>query len=113
MEENKTNKYVKEGALQGAAGAAVGIVIAVGLISVLSVLMGTISGTAYEISEDQIDLISNTTVKTYVKDGIIAAFKAQKQANEFLPIIILGLVFAVVIAVIMNSVGGTAGGSAL
>jgi hypothetical protein len=61
--------------------------------------------------------ISNGTVKSSVKDGIISGFEALEQTGNYLPIIVLAVVIALVLFLVLGMTnvanGGGGRGSAL
>lgn len=107
-------KFKVEGQV-GAMGAALGLVVTVGIAVVIHTFIGTLSGQTYELVEDDIDNITNETIKGYVKDGIASGFNAYAKTGQYLPLIVLAVVIGVVITVVLGiaPMGGYAGGSAL
>lgn len=103
----KTKLYEKKG--QAAAVNAI-ITLAVGLavITMIQIFTGVLSGQTYQLAEEKIDAITNTTIKEYVKGGIISSFSAQKQNADFTPIVGLAVITAIVLMLILGftNVGG-------
>jgi len=99
----------------GAMGAALALVVTVGIAVVIHTFIGTLSGQTYELVEADIDAIGNTTIKGYVKQGIASGFNAYAKTGQYLPLIVLAVVIGVVITVVLGiaPMGGYAGGSAL
>ena len=106
-------KYVKDGMVMGGAvGAIIGLVVAGGISTVLIIFLSSLSGQTYELVEDDIDAISNETIKTSVKEAIVSGFDAQEKTAKYLPLVILALVIGIVLTVILGitNIGGMGGG---
>lgn len=93
-------------------------VVIMGVATVLTVLTSVISAKTYVISQSDIGSISDATISGYVNDTIEAGFEASKTGNEFLPIMYIGFVMAIVIGLIFSvmavtTMGARGGGSVL
>jgi len=120
MQELETKKlYEKKG--QMGAGAAVGaiitLIVGVGVSVLVLIFVGSLGGQTYQLVESDIDEISNTTIKNSIKQGIVSGFEALEQTGNYLPIIVLAVVIAVVLTLVIGftAFGGGGGyrGSAL
>lgn len=107
--------YKKKGQSAGAVGAIITLIVGVGVSVLVLIFVGTLGGQTYQLTESKIDAITNTTVKGYVKDSIVSGFSALKQTGDYLPIIVLAVVIALVMALVLGftALGGRGGGSAL
>lgn len=107
--------YQKKGQSAGAVGAIITLIVGVGVSVLVLIFVGTLGGQTYELTEDQIDAITNTTVKESVKLSIISGFDALEQTGSYLPIIVLAVVIAIVLALVLGftAFGRMGGGSAL
>jgi hypothetical protein len=107
-------KYEKKGQMGGAVGAVIQLITGVGVAVLVLIFVGSLGGQTYELVEDDIDAITNGTVKASVKNGIISGFEALEQTGDYLPIIVLAVVIALVLFLVLgmtNTAGGR--GSAL
>lgn len=104
--------YHKKGEI---GGSIIGIVLAVGIATVITIFTGVLSGQSYQLSESKIAAINDSTIKGYVQDSITAGFSAQKQASEMMPLIVLASVIGIVLAVVvgMTAFGGSRSGGVL
>lgn len=101
--------YKKKGQSFGAVGAVITLIVGVGVSVLVLIFVGTLGGQTYELVEDDIDAITNTTIQTHIKNGIVSGFSALEQTGDYLPIIVLAVVIALVLALVL---GFTAFGSA-
>ena len=116
MQETEQEKYELEGQLGGAVGAIITLITGVGVAVLVLIFVGALGGQTYNLVEPDIDAISNGTVRDSVKDGIISGFSALEQTGDYLPIIVLAVVIALVLFLVLgftNLNGGGRGGSAL
>jgi hypothetical protein len=104
--------YKKSGVIQASVGAVIFLIVGMAIASMVNIFTGTLSGKTYSLMEDDIDSITNTTIKDSIKSGIISGFEAQKQTADFLPLIVMALVITIVLIVLLSipMVGGIAGG---
>lgn len=108
--------YKKRGYLGGAVGAVITLITGVGVAVLVLIFVGSLGGQTYELVEADIDGITNTTVKDHVKGSIISGFEALEQTGDYLPIIVLAVIIALVLTLVLGftGMGGSYGrGSAL
>jgi hypothetical protein len=100
--------YKKKGQMNGAVAATIQLITGVGVAVLVLIFVGALGGQTYNLVEPDIDAISNDTIKTAVKDGIVSGFTALKQTGSYLPIIVLATVIALVLFLVlgMSGVGG-------
>jgi len=106
-------KYKKEGQMGGAVGAVIQLITGIGVAVLVLIFVGALGGQTYNLVEADIDAITNETVKTSVKSGIISGFEALQQTGEYLPIIVLAVVIALVLFLVLgmtNVANGSGGG---
>ena len=117
MQETKQKSfYKKAGQTQGAVGAVISLIVGVGVAVLVLIFVGVLGGQAYELSEDDIDDITNTTIKTHIKNSIISGFEALEDTGDYLPLIVLGIIIFLVLGLVLGMTalgGGSAGGTAL
>lgn len=108
-----TKLYEKKGQ-SGAVGAIITLVVGMGVAVLLLIFVGTLGGQTYQLTESKIDEITNTTIKNYVKDSVVSGFSALKTVSDYLPIVGLAVIIAVVLALVLGFTRvGQGGGSAL
>ena len=78
----------------------VGFAVA-GLLFTFTQVLG---GQTYELVEDDIDAITNETIKEAIKGGIISNFEAQRQIGDYMPIIALAIIITIVIGLIIGGI---------
>ena len=78
----------------------VGFAVA-GLLFTFTQVLG---GQTYQLVEDDIDAISNATIKASIKSGIASNFEAQKQIGDYMPIIALAIIITIVIGLIIGGI---------
>lgn len=115
-QETKKLYYMKEGQAQGAVGAVIALIVGVGVSVLILIFVGVLGGQAYDIAEDDIDAISNVTIRNSVRNSIVSGFEALENTGDYLPLIVLGIVIFIVLGLVLGMTafsGGVGGGSAL
>ena len=112
------NEYEVEGQMiQNTMGGVVALIASIAVAVLLLIFTGVLSGQAYQQSEADLDAITNTTIKTSVKNAIISGFEAQEKTGDYLPLIVLAMVIGLVLTVVLslvfipNMTGGRGGGA--
>lgn len=117
MKQETEFEYEKSGQMGGAVGAVITLITGVGVAVLVLIFVGALGGQTYNLVEPDIDAITNGTVQTSVKNGIISGFEALEQTGDYLPIIVLAVVISLVLFLVlgMTAFGGNGGmrGSAL
>jgi len=105
-------EYKEKGQIQGIISAVILLVIGVGVATLVQVFVGVLSGQTYQLSEDKISAITNTTIQGHVREAIVSGFQAQETTGSYLPIIVLGVVIFLVLTLVLGftSIGGGMGG---
>jgi len=109
-------KYKKKGQTSGAVGAIIMLIVGIGVAVMVLIFIGALGGQTYELVEDDIDAITNTTIQGHVKTSIISGFEALEQTGNYLPIIVLAVVISLVLTLVLGFMafgGAGRGGSAL
>jgi hypothetical protein len=109
-------KYEREGFAGQTVGAIVTLIVGVGVAVLVLIFVGSLGGQTYELVEEDIDGITNTTISDSVKGGVISGFEALEQTGDYLPIIVLAVVISLVLMLVLGMgglTGGYSGGSAL
>lgn len=116
-EKRENTLYKKEGQAGMAVGSIITLIVGVGVAVLVLIFVGSLGGQTYELVEADIDAISNTTIKTSVKNSIVSGFEALEQTGDYLPIVVLAVIIALVLALVLGftAFGGGIGrgGSAL
>jgi len=116
MQELKLKTFKKKGQAAGAVGAIITLIVGVGVSVLVLIFVGSLGGQTYELVEDDLDDITNLTIKNSIKNSIISGFAALEQTGDFLPIIVLAVVISLVLALVLSftALGGQGrGGTAL
>lgn len=118
LETQKT--YREKGQVMGSMQAIIALVLFFGVAVILYIFTGVIAGQTYELTESDIDAITNTTIKGNIKEGIAKGFEGYKQLGNYMPLLVLALILGVILAVLLGIVaftgvgfGGGRGGSVL
>jgi flagellar biosynthesis protein FlhB len=109
-------KYKKKGQTMGSVGAIIGLITGIGVSVMVLIFVGVLAGQTYQMSEANIDAITNTTIRSHVKGSIISGFSALETTGDYLPIIVLAVIIAIVLSLVLGLTafsGGGRGGSAL
>jgi len=108
--------YEKSGQSAGAVGAIIMLIVGIGVSVMVLIFIGALGGQTYNLVEEDIDNISDATIKASVKSGITSGFEALEQTGNYLPIIVLAVVISLVLTLVLGftAFGGMGrGGSAL
>jgi len=104
-------KYEKKGQVAaGAVSSVIVLMIGMVIVAIVTVFGGAIAGTAYQVSETQINTITNETIKGYIKDSAIESFKAMKQTSSYTPLVFLGVIVFIVLSMVVGLMAFTGGG---
>lgn len=103
-------EYKKKGQMQGAVGAMISLIVGVGVSTLILILTGALGGQTYNLVEDDINEIADSTINASVHASIKSGFTAQEQTANYLPIIVLAVVIALVLALVLGFAGGATGG---
>ena len=115
MEQKTELVYEREGQVQGAVSNIIFLIVGIGVAVLILIFVGVLAGQTYNLTESQIDNISDATIQASVKNSIISGFSALEQTGTFLPIIVLAVVIALVLSLILGflafgNLGGMGGG---
>lgn len=112
--ETKTEQiYEREGQVQGAVGAIIFLIVGIGVATLVLIFVGALGGQTWELVEDDVDSITNTTISGSIKTAVVSGFSALEQTGKFLPIIVLAVVITLVLTLILGflTFGNMGGGS--
>lgn len=107
--------YMKEGQSAGAVGNIIVLIVGVGVSVLVLIFVGSLGGQTYQLVEDDLGDITNTTIRTSVNDAIYSSFQALEDTGSYMPIIVLAVVISLVLGLVLGftAIGGRGGGSAL
>jgi hypothetical protein len=98
------------------AGAMTTLIIGVGVSVLLLIFIGVLGGQAYSLTQSNIESINDSVIKGYVKDAITSGFQSLKTVGQYMPLVVLAVVIAVILTVVLGLGvfgGGRATASAL
>jgi archaellum biogenesis protein FlaJ (TadC family) len=103
---NSKNSLRKNNAAQtaGAVMAVIILIVGFAVAGLLFTFTQVLSGQTYNLVEDDIDAINNTTIKNAIKTGIISNFEAQQQIGDYMPIIALAIIITIIISLIIGGI---------
>ena len=115
MEQESVSLYEKKGYVNQAIGGIITLVVGVGVAVLVMIFVGTLGGQTYQLTESKITSITNANVSSNVILAIQSGFTALKQTGDYLPIIVLAVIIALVLSMVLGftQFGGSGGGSAL
>jgi len=107
-------KKIKESG-QMAASASVSsmivLIVGVAIAVLIMIFVGALAGQTYNLVESDLDNISDATIKASVKSSITSGFEALEQTGNYLPLLVLAVITALVIGLVLSfgSFGGMGG----
>lgn len=106
-------KKIKESG-QMAASASVSsmivLIVGVAIAVLIMIFVGALSGQTYNIVEDDLNAINDSTIQTSVKNSITSGFEALEQTGNYLPLLVLAVITALVIGLVLSFGAFTGGG---
>jgi len=112
QELEQEQKFEAEGFVSGSVQAAITLIVGMSVATVVIIFSSSLSAKTYELTEDDINAISNSTIKTSVQNAVLSGFEAQEQTANFLPLIVLAVVITLVLVLLLSMpmIGGAMGG---
>lgn len=111
----KKTLFNKKGQVAGGAvGNLITLIVGVGVGTLVLIFVGTLGGQTYNLTEADIDNISDATIKASVKNSITSGFESLEQTGDYMPIIVLAVVIFLVLSLVLGftAFGGNRGGGA-
>ena len=107
-------KQIKESGQMGAStsvSSMIVLIVGVAIAVLIMIFVGALSGQTYNLVETDLDAINDTTIKTSVKSSITSGFEALEQTGNYLPLLVLAVITALVIGLVLSfgSFGGMGG----
>jgi high-affinity Fe2+/Pb2+ permease len=84
------------------AGAMTTLIIGVGIAVLLLIFIGVLGGQAYSLTQSNIENITDATIRGYVKDAITSGFKSLQTVGQYMPLIVLAVVIAVILSIVLG-----------
>lgn len=102
METETMTKYVRKGQVQGAVTSIILLIVGASVATMILIFSGALSGQVYEKVEADITAITNDTIETHIKKGIISGFEAFEDTGDYLSIVILAVIITVVLGLVLG-----------
>jgi len=81
-----------------------------GVATLVLIFVGVLGGQTYNLTEDDIESINDSEVKSHVQEGIKSGFQSIEQTGNYLPIIVLAIVITIVLSLVIGMTALTGGG---
>lgn len=102
--------FSKKGQAFGAVGAVISLIVGIGVSVLVLVFVGSLGGQTWELVENDVDKITNETVRAHIRNGVISGFNALEQTGNYLPIIVMAVIISLVMYLILGMAGGVGAG---
>lgn len=102
--------YHKEGFAEVAVGSIITLITGVAAIVLIMIMVGTLGGKMYNITQADINAINDSTIKGYVNSAISSSFNALNQTASYVPIVVLAVITFLVLFLVLAGTGGFGGG---
>lgn len=106
LELAKEDNVVLAGYVNSGVGAVIGLIVGIGVATLVLIFVGVIGGQTYQTAEAQINQINNTVVKSYVDSAITSGFKSLSLTGDYLPLVVLATIISVVLMTLFGVFGG-------
>jgi hypothetical protein len=94
--------YESDGYVSENVGAIIFLIVGVGIATLVLIFVGVLGGQVFQQTEGDLDAISNSTIKNYVKNAILKGFQALNTTGSYLPIVVLAVIIFVVLSIVMG-----------
>jgi len=123
MQEIKEFEYKEEGVVNQTIGAMIALFVGLGVVALVVILVGVLSGKAYNTVEADISALAdvnaesgatisgNPIIEQDINNAIHHGFSSFNDGVAFLPIIVLALVFFLVLALLATGMRPFSGGA--
>lgn len=104
MEQKTIELYRKKGQMvaSGAVAAILILVVGLSVITLVLIFTGVLGGKVYNLVEDDINNISDATIKANIQDGIKAGFESNKETAEFMPVVSMAVIIFIVLSMVIG-----------
>jgi len=110
MEKNKLYRKKGQMVAGGAVTAILILVVGLSVVTLVLIFTGVLGGKVYNLVEDDINNISDTTIKTHIQDGIKAGFESNKETAEFMPVVSMAVIIFIVLSMVIGFTALTGAG---
>jgi len=83
-------------------GAVISLIVGVGIAILVLVFVAVLGGQVYQTAEPQLQAINNTEIKATLTGAVTSGFKALGLVGNYMPLIVLASVVAIVLLVIFG-----------
>lgn len=107
-------KQIKESGQVGAqqsVSAMIVLIVGVAIAVLIMIFVGALSGQTYNLVESDLDTINDTTIKASVKGAITSGFEALEQTGNYLPLLVLAVITALIIGLVLSFGSFSTGGN--
>lgn len=109
---DKKIRKCKKGQVNTAVGAVIFLVVGIGISVMVLVFVSSLSGQTYDIVEDDIAAISNTTIRNSINGGIVSSFEALETTGDYMPLVVLAFIIVLILGLIVGLTAIAGGGGA-
>lgn len=106
--------FMRKVSKKGMTGLGVNMLVSIGIgvivLIMLFVIGGVITGQVYQSAEADIDAITNTSVSTSIKSGIIKTFTTYETTASYSKIVVIAILGIGLIALLVGTLGGVGQG---
>jgi flagellar biosynthesis protein FlhB len=92
------------------------LIVGVAIAVLIMIFVGALSGQTYNLVESDLDSIADATINASVRSAITSGFEALEQTGNYLPLLVLAVITALVIGLVLSFgsfTGGDGRGSVL
>jgi hypothetical protein len=100
MENRHELAYESEGYAEPNVTVIIGLIVGVGVATLVLIFVGVLGGQVYNQAETDIDNISDATIKASIKGGITSGFEALETSGDYLPTVVLAVIIFVVLGLV-------------
>jgi len=101
MQDNRYElAYESEGYAEPNVTVIIGLIVGVGVATLVLIFVGVLGGQVYNQAEPDIDNISDATIKASIKTSITSGFKALETSGNYLPTVVLAVIIFVVLGLV-------------
>jgi len=109
MEQENFMKLNKKGQVQGAIGAMIALFVGVIVIVLLVILAGALGGQTYNLVQDDIQDINDSTIQGNVENSIKEGFSTLEDTAGYVPIVVLAIIIFLVLTLVIGFTALTGG----
>lgn len=105
--EQSNSRYFKKGQVANQAiGSIVALVVGVGVVVMVIIFVGVLSGQTYTLSQNNLGNFTNTTmgnqVGTAVNDSFLQGFTSLQVTASYVPLVVLAVIIFLVLTLVLG-----------